>query len=67
MVALTVFLTHRQEIICGEQHSSDFLQLPQAFNTPFVPDGNTAPCAYFAAWAMPTGPHAVHHYRNNMR
>eukprot|EP00957_Ditylum_brightwellii_P123579 9421768-Ditylum_brightwellii.AAC.1 len=47
--------------------------LPQAFITPFVPDGNTTPSAlellatHFAARAMPTGPHAVCLDRNNMR
>eukprot|EP00957_Ditylum_brightwellii_P098301 7489991-Ditylum_brightwellii.AAC.1 len=68
-----MFLTCSQEIIRGEQPSSDLRPLPQAFITTFVPDGNTAPSAlellatHFAAWAMPTGLHAAYLDRNNMR
>eukprot|EP00957_Ditylum_brightwellii_P125342 9553167-Ditylum_brightwellii.AAC.1 len=35
LVALTVLLTCSQEIIQGEQPSSDLCPLPQAFITPF--------------------------------
>eukprot|EP00957_Ditylum_brightwellii_P121263 9247192-Ditylum_brightwellii.AAC.1 len=44
-VALTAFPTRSQQLVRGEQPTSDLCPLPRAFLTPFLPNGCKSPSA----------------------